>query len=136
MKGRNHELISVSVLFMTSLILFKHHFYYLLIGQFIAGWVLQTFYINCDLDARFSRSKNRIGFFKYLFTFTKHRGTLHSPWFWISFGEFFWIIGYPWFGAGLVGSSVVHLVLDKISDCRNIFKLSNIKKFIYSCLHV
>jgi uncharacterized metal-binding protein len=126
MRGTIHESISFLILFLFSLSIFNYNVYYLRsplyyvpLFQFIAGWLMQTLYINNDLDAKYSRSKNRIGYFKYLFIFTKHRKTLHNPYFWIAVGEGIWILGYFWFGAGLVGSAMVHLVLDWISDRQN-----------------
>ena len=114
MKGINHERLSFLILLFFLIVLFHFNIKFN-IFQLVLFWMLQTLYVNCDLDARHSRSKNRIGYFKYLFYFTKHRGVMHNPalWMFIFIGS--WHIGYMWCGTGLLFSAMIHIFSDSIS---------------------
>lgn len=123
MNGNKHEFISVLALLITLSLLFLFIAPELfLLGQLSLGWLIQTFYINNDVDANYSKSKNRIGYFKYLFIFTKHRGIMHNPLLWVVIWALSWHLGYGWFGAGIFGSSVVHCCCDDVSDLWTVVK--------------
>jgi uncharacterized metal-binding protein len=113
MKGIYHELFSfvVLVLLILGLLYFNFQFYSIL--QLTIGWVVGTLYLSPDLDADHSRSLKRIGSFKYLFMFTRHRGVLHNPFFWVCLFLVFLHFGYGWLGTGLTGAALVHIVADR-----------------------
>jgi len=111
--GRIHELISIFalVLLIATLQFCKVPYNF----PFLAGaWIFGTFYLSPDLDARYSRSKNRIGYFRYAFIFFRHRGILHNPFFWIFIFLICLKLKQGWIGAGLSGQALVHIILDKI----------------------
>jgi len=112
MKGKSHELINFSILFLLVPIL-----YYLDVGGiplFSFGWVIGTLYLSPDLDADYSRSLNRMGNLKYLFWFTtRHRGILHNPVFWSFLFLILVFLRHAWMGAGLFGAALVHIMVDK-----------------------
>lgn len=114
MKGINHEHLSFLILLFVLILLFHFNIRFD-IFQLISFWILQTLYINCDLDARHSRSKNRIGYFQYMFYFTKHRGIMHSYLLWLTFALIMSYYGYLWCGIGVFGSAVSHIFSDSIS---------------------
>lgn len=113
MKGINHEHLSFLILVGFIIMLFYFNISFN-IFQLILFWMLQTLYINCDLDARHSRSKNRIGYFKYLFYFTKHRGIMHSYFLWLTVGLIMSYYGYFWGGIGVLGSAISHISSDSV----------------------
>jgi uncharacterized metal-binding protein len=114
MKGISHELINFFILFLLIPI-----FYYLDAGGiplFSFGWAIGTLYLSPDLDADYSRSLNRMGNLKYLFRFTtRHRGILHNPVFWGFLFLILVFLKHAWFGAGLFGAALVHIMVDKRS---------------------
>jgi uncharacterized metal-binding protein len=119
MIGKQHEFLSICVLIvslpiLTFLLFLTVGIHAFLISQFVIAWILQTYYINNDLDAEYSRSKKRVGFFKYMFLFATHHGIMHSPLFWAFICVICGYLGYPLFGLGLLGSSLVHIGSDVI----------------------
>jgi uncharacterized metal-binding protein len=86
--------------------------------QFLATYFLGTYFINADLDANYSRSKNNIGYFRYIFAPFNHHGVLHSPVFWVLIGIICTISNYPYIGLGLAGANIVHITFDLIFDKR------------------
>lgn len=113
MKGMSHELINFVILFLLIPIFFLfsiqgHNTIY-----FSFGWVIGTLYLSPDLDADYSRPLNRIGNLKYLFWFTRHRGTLHNPVLWGCLFLILAFLGHAWMGAGLFGAALVHIMADK-----------------------
>jgi uncharacterized metal-binding protein len=113
MKGKSHELFNTIILILLFLTLLYSNVRVYSIILFSIGWVISTFYLSPDLDAGHSRSLKRIGKLKYLFYFTKHRGTLHKPFFWASIFLIFAYFGFGWFGTGLTGAALVHIITDK-----------------------
>jgi uncharacterized metal-binding protein len=115
MKGLFHELFSFVLLILLILTLFYSNVQGYNITHFSIGWVIGTLYLSPDLDADYSRSLKRIGNLKYLFWFTRHRGTLHNPFFWVCLFLVFANFGFRWLGTALAGTALVHIVTDKIS---------------------
>lgn len=110
-KGIIHELFSFFVLLLSIAILQFYkvpHDPLLLTGS----WIFGTLYLSPDLDARYSRAKNRIGVFKYLFIFAKHRQSMHKPWFWSLIALGCLLAGQGWIGAGIAGAAGTHILLD------------------------
>jgi membrane-bound metal-dependent hydrolase YbcI (DUF457 family) len=70
--------------------------------------------LSPDLDARYSQSKLRIGLFRYLFIFTKHRGFMHNPIFWMFICAIMGYFGYLGAGLGILGSGLVHIISDYV----------------------
>lgn len=113
MKGKHHELFNTIILVLLILTLLYSNVQGFSIILFSIGWFISTFYLSPDLDAGRSRSLKRIGKLKYLFRFTKHRGTLHKPFFWVCIFLVFAYFGFGWFGTGFTGAALVHIVTDK-----------------------
>ncbi len=113
MKGMSHELINFIILFFLIPTLFFLNIQGPNITYFSFGWVIGTLYLSPDLDADYSRPLNRIGNLKYLFWFTKHKGTLHNPVFWGCLFLILLFLGHAWMGAGLFGAALVHIMADK-----------------------
>jgi uncharacterized metal-binding protein len=113
MKGISHELFNFVLLFFLIPTLLYFNIQVHNIMYFSFGWVIGTLYLSPDLDADYSRPLNRIGDLKYLFWFTKHRGTLHNPIFWGCLFLISAFLGYAWTGAGLLGAALVHIMADK-----------------------
>jgi uncharacterized metal-binding protein len=113
MKGMSHELINFVILFFLIPTLFFLNIQGPNITYFSFGWVIGTLYLSPDLDADYSRPLNRIGNLKYLFWFTKHKGTLHNPVFWGCLFLILLFLGHAWMGAGLFGAALVHIMADK-----------------------
>lgn len=114
MKGINHERMSIFVLCLLISIFLYFHISIYEIATFLLFWVIGTLYLSPDLDARYSRSKFRIGLFRYLFIFTKHRGLMHNPIFWIFICAIMGELGYWSAGLGIFGSAMVHIISDYV----------------------
>jgi|GEM_PF-1920196 uncharacterized metal-binding protein len=114
MKGINHDRGYIFALCLLITIFLYFHISIYELTQVFLFWVIGTLYLSPDLDARYSRSKLRIGHFRYLFIFTKHRGFMHN----LIFGIFICVImGYfGYWGArlGILGSAMVHIIFDSI----------------------
>ncbi len=82
--GRVHEALNTVLLCIIIATLCFYKFVVQGVCEFALMWVIGTFYLSPDLDADYSRSKNRVGGFKRLFYFFHHRGTLHNPYLWTS----------------------------------------------------
>ena len=109
--GRIHEILSFGVLLVLVATLQHYNLTYNLL--FLAGsWIAGTLYLSPDLDAHYSRSKNRIGYFHYVFVFFKHRGILHNPVLWICIFLVCLQLKQGWIGVGLMGAAMVHIILD------------------------
>lgn len=110
--GRIHEVVSVAAL-VTIIALLQFYKVSIELVPFVAAWLFGTFYLSPDLDATYSRPKNRVKGFKYLFIFTHHRGIMHNPYLWCLIFFFCGIAGYPFIGLGLMGSAIIHIMVDK-----------------------
>jgi uncharacterized metal-binding protein len=107
---KDHEIWSLSVLLL-ALCALKVDIHIL---QLIASWLLGILILSPDLDAEYSRPKNRIGVLKVFFSNFKHRGILHNPIFWSLILLGFYHYNYTWIGIGLFGSAIVHIIIDKL----------------------
>lgn len=124
MNGHFHELFNTISLILI-IYFFHNKFPTTLITVLSIAWILQTFYLNNDLDSRKSNSKKRIGIFKYLFIPFKHRGVFHKIRSWILLCIIILavilnkapeMLNIGLFGCiGLLGSSICHIVVDLIS---------------------
>ena len=114
MKGINHDRVSIVVLCLLITIFFYFHISIYELTQVFLFWIIGTLYLSPDLDARYSRSKLRIGHFRYLFIFTKHRGFMHNPIFWIFICAIMGYFGYWGAGLGILGAAMVHIISDYI----------------------
>ena len=114
MKGINHDRLSIFVLcLLTPTFRYLHISIYELTQVFLF-WIIGTLYLSPDLDARYSQSKLRIGPFRYLFIFAKHRGFMHNPIFWIFICAIMGYFGYLGAGLGILGSGLVHIISDYV----------------------
>ena len=113
--GRVHETLNIAALCIAIAILLFFKVIHQGICEFTLMWIIGTFYISPDLDADYSRSKNRIGGFKYLFNFFHHRGILHNSSFWFCLFLVFLFLEHGWIGVGLMGASMVNIILDRVT---------------------
>jgi uncharacterized metal-binding protein len=107
---KDHEIASLSILLLALYVLKVDNN----ILQLITSWLLGILILSPDLDADYSRPKNRIGVFKVLFSNFRHRGIMHNPVFWSLILLGFYHYNYTWIGIGLFGSAMVHILIDKL----------------------
>lgn len=105
-----HEPVSLAFLLIALYILKVD----LSILQLIGSWIFGTLILSPDLDADYSRPKNRIGVLRWLFIPFKHRGILHNPVTWACILLICFHYGYTWVGIGLFCSAMIHIMLDKL----------------------
>lgn len=127
MNGKAHRAISIVVLIIFQLFLFKYILKmslltttsFLILIQISVAWIAQTMRYNNDLDHPKYR-KNK-GILKYIFMFTTHRKSMHTVKFWILVCIPLALFGFVWVAVGVVGSAVTHIVVDRVSTkCKRV----------------
>jgi uncharacterized metal-binding protein len=122
MKGKNHQIIGFYILIiLTVFIILLTNYSFRDIEGFALWFIIVTYFIGPDSDTQ-SLSSVNIGIFKYIFLPLKHRGVSHSPLLWIGVFSIFWYHGYEPEGLGGLVASVLHIVMDRMSDIKNIPK--------------